>query len=301
MKVPLLRTFSYHYRQKYGTAVGKIPLDLDLVCPNRIKGGCIYCRPASFTPGYLHHSDSIETQLEKAHKQLLRGRFSQYFAYFQQETATAMLASDLLPKLEQVLTQTECIGLILSTRPDYIDQDLLDPLSDLIASSKKECLIEIGLQSIHEKSLRLLNRNHSFDDFLEAHNKVSLYSNLQLGAHLLFGIPGESVEEMCESVQCVCSLGVDALKLHHLQVIAETPLHQMYLDGDVSVFTQQSYMNLLLKIIPMIPPNIVLHRLWTTSHPDILVAPKWNVLPGELSRQLQVQLSENGLEQGCCV
>jgi radical SAM superfamily enzyme len=149
--------------------------------------------------------------------------------------------------------------------------------------------------------LQLLNRNHSFNDFIEAFELISSFETFQAGVHILLGIPGETEDNMMQKVQYVCSLGVDALKLHHLQVIESTPLHKMYVDGKVTLFSRKQYLNLLLKILPVIPQDVVIHRLWTTSHPDILIAPKWNVLPGELSKELHNRMDELGIEQGCLV
>ncbi|WP_319548882.1 TIGR01212 family radical SAM protein [Desulfogranum marinum] len=301
MKAPRVRSFSYHCRQKYGVAVGKIPLDVGITCPNRLRGGCIYCRPASFTPSCLRSEDDIPTQIERGKQHLLKGRFRYYFGYFQQETVTALAQKKLLPLLADVLEDPSCLGLVLSTRPDHLPEELVESLALLIEQSKKDCLIELGLQSVHAKSLELLNRNHSLDDFFGAVDRVKRYDRLQVGAHLIFGIPGESRAEMVQTVECVAGLHLDALKLHHLQVIKDTVLHTMYLQNRFALFSLQEYMDFLLQIIPLIPANVTLHRLWSTSHPSLLVAPKWHVLVGELSRILQRRLEENGVYQGCKV
>ena len=299
MKAPLIRTFSYHCRQKYGMAVGKIPLDVGITCPNRMRGGCIYCRSASFTPSCLRSGDDIPTQIERGKLHLLKGRFRYYFAYFQQETVTALAQEKLLPLLAAVLEDPSCTGLVLSTRPDHLPEKLVESLALLIEQSNKDCLIELGLQSIHAKSLELLNRNHTLDDFLVAVERVKQYDRLQVGAHLIFGIPGESWTDMVQTVEFVAGLKLDALKLHHLQVIKDTTLHAMYLQNRFSLFSLEEYMDFLLRIIPLIPEHVTLHRLWSTSHPSLLVAPKWHVLAGELSRILQQRLTEQGLHQGC--
>ena len=160
---PLLRTFSYHYHHKYGHQVGKIPLDLGMVCPNRSKGGCIFCRSASFTPGYLNKNDNISSQILRGKEKLLKNRFSKYFAYFQQETTTALPTDELMEVFQSVLKDEECVGLILSTRPDHVEQQLLNELAELVTSLEKECLFELGLQSVHSSSLDFLNRNHKSD------------------------------------------------------------------------------------------------------------------------------------------
>ncbi len=295
---PLIRTFSYHCRQKYGRSMGKIPLDAGVVCPNRARGGCIFCRPAGFTPACLRKSDDIFLQVAAGKAGLLKGRFREYFAYFQQESCTAMPAEQLLPLLREVLKDPGCAGLILSTRPDCITKTLLHPLAELVRQTGKDCLFELGLQSVHEKSLTFLNRNHGFADFRGAAERIQAAGAFELGAHLIFGIPGESEAEMLASLAAVCRLGVTHLKLHHLQVIRDTALHDLYRLGKVPLFSREGYLEFLLRALPMIPADVTIHRLWSTAHPDLLVAPKWYILAGQLSRELQERMAERGIWQG---
>ena len=301
MEPPRIRTFSIHCHERYGQAVGKIPLDLGFPCPNRDKGGCIFCRPASFTPQSLRREDSIDQQIRRGKTLLLSGRFRRYLAYFQQETCTALPTDQLLPILHQVLHDPDCLGLILSTRPDAIAVDLPGELSNLARQRGKDCLIELGLQSRHERSLRWLNRNHGYDHFLRAVERLARHRNLQIGVHLILGIPGESEADMHQTLHEVCTLPVHALKLHHLQVIRDTPLHRRYEQGQVPVFSSNAYMELLLGLLPHIPASISLHRLWATSHPALLIAPKWNILAGELSQSLLAQMQARNITQGQAV
>lgn len=298
MNQPRIRTFGVHCRERYGQTIGKIPLDLGLVCPNRTHGGCLFCRPASFTPFALRTSDALGEQIRRGKMLLLKGRFRTYFGYFQQETSTALATDQLIPLLSQVLADPDCRGLILSTRPDAIADDLPPALGRLLRLTGKPCLVELGLQSIHDRSLRLLNRNHDFADFLDAVDRLHRIDGLEIGAHLILGIPGESEADMLATVRTVCALPVQTLKLHHLQVIADTPLHRLHLKGLVPVFARQAYCELLLRLLPHIPATITLHRLWSTAHPDLLVAPRWHCLTGELSKQLQRTMVERGVWQG---
>ena len=293
-----IRTFSHHCRSKYGEGVGKVPVDTGLICPNRTNGGCIYCRAASFTPSCLEKGDSVAIQVEKAKGFLLKGRFKKYFAYFQQETCTAAPVEELLHLFNGLLADKDCVGLILSTRPDAVHEELLDPLAALIKKVGKDCLFELGVQSCHDSSLTLLNRNHTYADFTRAVHLLQSYGCYEVGAHLIFGIPDESDEDMCASVKEICSLKIDALKFHHLQVIKDTPLHKMYQDNLVETFTLQSYLDLLLRVLPLVPQDVTIHRLWATAHPDLLVAPKWNVLASHLSERLRGLMEEQGLYQG---
>lgn len=293
-----IRTFSHHCRLKYGEGIGKVPVDTGLICPNRKSGGCIYCRAESFTPSCLEKGDSVALQVEKAKAFLLKGRFKKYFAYFQQETCTAAPVEELLQLFSELLAANDCVGLILSTRPDAVDKELLDPLAALIHKTGKDCLFELGVQTCHDASLILLNRNHTYADFTGAVELLQSYGCYEVGAHLIFGIPGESHEDMLTSVKEICSLGIDALKFHHLQVIKDTPLQKMYRDKQVHTFSLQSYLDLLLRVLPLVPQDITIHRLWATAHPSLLVAPKWNVLASHLSEQLRVLMREQGLYQG---
>lgn len=293
-----VNTFSRHYRGKYGQAVGKIPLDIGLVCPNREHGGCIYCRSGSFTPSYLDKNDPLAVQLALGKKYLLKDRFRLFFGYFQQETSTALPPAELLPMLAEVLADRDCVGVIISTRPDSLDQLLLEQMAELARSTGKEFLLEIGLQSFHERSLRLLNRNHSVQDFVAAVTRIKALPELLIGVHLILGIPGESEEDMRATLHAVCGLGVDGVKLHHLQVIRDTPLHAMHRRQEVPVFTAEGYLRLLTRLLPEIPRHVVMHRLWSASHPDLLIAPRWDLFAGNLSARLREMMEEQGMYQG---
>jgi len=295
---PRIQSFSQYCRQRYGHPLGKIPLDIGLPCPNRAQGGCIFCRPASFTPTSLRPSDSLTTQLLRGKRLLIKGRFHDYLGYFQQESCTALPTDQLLPLLEQVLSQPDCRGLILSTRPDCIAPDLPAELSRLIDKSGKDCLIELGLQSAHERSLHFLNRNHSFADFTLAVERIAAQPQVQIGVHLILGLPGENRADMLQTLQTVCALPIHALKLHHLQVIRGTHLHTLYKRGEVPVFSLKAYMELLTALLPHIPESITLHRIWSSAHPDLLIAPKWNVLAAELSKTLHATMQDRNIFQG---
>lgn len=297
-ELPLINTFSTHYRQRYGEAIGKIPIDAGVVCPNRQLGGCIFCRPASFTPGYLTHGGDISAQLARGRRQFAKGRFTRYLAYFQQETCTALPVRQLTAYVSQLLAEKDCVGLILSTRPDQLPDALLPELARLVAAAGKECLFELGMQTAHDHSLNLLNRNHTMADVSDAVKRIRASGPFGVGVHLIFGIPGESTQDMLDSLTTACQLGVDAVKLHHLQVIRDTPLHQMYMRGEVQLFSREGYMEFLLQALPLIPAKVVIHRLWATAHPDLLVAPKWNVLAAELSGELVGRMKILGARQG---
>jgi radical SAM protein (TIGR01212 family) len=297
-EAPLINTFSHHCRQKYGEPVGKLPIDVGLVCPNREQGGCIFCRPAGFTAGHLQATDQVLQQVKLGKKHLIGGRFKRYLAYFQQETCTALPREPFLAKIQMVLEDPDCLGLIISTRPDHIPDALLTELASRIGHTGKDCLFELGMQTAHERSLQLLNRNHTFAEVKDGIRRIKAATPFATGVHLIFGIPGESENEMLDSLTAACDLGIDALKLHHLQVIRDTPLHGMYTRGEVELFTLEGYMSFLLRALPHIPARVVLHRLWATAHPDLLVAPNWHILATQLSGELLARMRQQGIRQG---
>jgi len=258
----------------------------------------VFCLPASFTPSYLNPLDHIEQQLTKGKKQLLKTRFVKYLAYFQQESCTATPLPEMTAMLTRIFADADCLGVILSTRPDMIERAMLAEVAALVAAYDKECLIELGLQTRHDRSLQLLNRNHSVQDFIDSVRLIRAFPALQVGAHLIFGIPGESLADMAETIRLVGELGVDAVKLHHLQVMRGTVLADWYAAGRVTVFSLAEYLELLLALLPYLPGHVTVHRLWATAHPNLLIAPKWHVLTADLSRQLQREMDAADLWQG---
>lgn len=298
-----INTFSKYYRNKYGGPVGKIALDAGLVCPNREKGGCIYCSAKSFTPFYLEKGDAIATQLEKGRAYIKSKKFAKYFSYFQQETTTAAPLDELAPMFTLAASGPDCIGLILSTRPDYLEDGLLDTFAGLSKSApaRKEILIELGLQSGHDRTLELLNRNHSFNDFAETAARIKKHPEIELGVHLILGLPGEDLPEMIETINKVVELGVDYIKLHHLQIIKGTPLQDLFYKEPFKVYGPGEYLEMLAELLGHIPKRIVLHRLWSTADPDLLYLPRWDMFSYELNTQLMSIMDERNINQGTFV
>lgn len=293
-----INLFSHYYRRKYGQPVGKIALGLGLPCPNRRLGGCVYCAPASFTPYYLQGGDAIATQLAKGRRYLASRKFGRYFAYFQQETATAAPFAALQAAFAQATAAPECVGLIVSTRPDALADDVLAELAAL--GREREVIIELGLQSAHDRTLDFLNRNHSVADFCATARRVKA-AGLALGVHLIVGLPGEGLSDMVHTVRLVADLGVDAVKFHHLQVIRDTPLHRIHREHPFPLLSPAAYLAIVAQLLAHLPARVVLHRLWSSSDPAILVAPHWGGLGGhELHALLAAIMEGEGISQGCC-
>lgn len=295
-----LNTFGRFAAARYGRPVGKISLDPGGVCPNRSRGGCIYCSPESFRPFYLEPGDSLPGQLDKGRAHLEAKGIGHYLAYFQQETPTAGDRRELMPMLGLPLADARCLGLIISTRPDAVDEELASGLRALAGRfPQKDMLVELGLQSAHDDTLRLLNRNHSVEDFRAA---VSLFRRLapglQLGAHIILGLPGEGLSHMLHTVHWLAGLGLDAVKIHHLQVIRSTRLEQMHGREPLRLYDAGEYLDLLCALLPHIPGRMVIHRFWSNARPDLLVAPRWGLRSQALHERLNDLVRTRGIRQG---
>lgn len=284
---------------RYGQPVGKIALSLGRVCPNRQRGGCTYCAPASFTPYYLDERGSVADQLAQGRRFLEVRKFRRYFAYFQQETSTDGPLEEIFAAFQQAMAGPDCVGLIVSTRPDCLGEGVVDGLASLISKEQgKEVLVEVGLQSSHDKTLRRINRNHTYHDFVEAACRLKA-AKIGLGVHLIIGLPGEDLDDMLTTVQRVTALGVDAIKFHHLQVIRGTILHREYETEPFITYPPHEYLTILARLLAYVPASVVIHRLWSYSDPSLLVQPNWG---GMGAHQLHALLSQimtrEGLGQG---
>ncbi len=294
-----IHVFSRHYRFRYGGPVGKIALDLGVVCPNRRRGGCTYCRPESFTPFYIEPGDGVEAQLDKGRRYLEDKGFRHYFAYLQQETPTAAPLDLLTDTFRLALADPACIGIIVSTRPDFLTDDFLDCFADIAATEpQREFLVELGLQSAHDRTLTRINRNHTWADFVDAMQRLASRPAIGRGVHLIVGLPGETVADYRETVRRVAALGVDAVKFHHLQVVRDTQLAQEHARRPLPLFEPDDYLRVLAELLSLLPARTVVHRLWSTADPDRLVAPRWNLYSYQLNQRLLTIMAAAGLRQG---
>ena len=295
-----INNFSSHYKRKYGKPVGKIALDRGVPCPNRQAGGCVFCAPRSFRPYYLNQGEELHEQIRKGKKFLKRKKCTYYFAYFQQETTTAAPCDELLNDFRAVLSDPLCIGIIISTRPDYLEDRLLDELNGMAGDllRPKEIILELGLQSGHDRSLTFLNRNHTCADFIQAVDRVKARKYLQVGVHLILGIPEEDYADMLHTVHLVCEAGVEHLKIHHLQVIKGTELEKMYQKRPFPVFDVDAYVDLVSRLLMSVPKSVIVHRLWSLSEKGIIVAPCWDLSTFEMAELLMKELCETGRRQG---
>lgn len=272
------RDLNTYFRSLFGTRVHKVTVDAGLSCPNRdgslSTGGCIYCNASGSGTGAHAQGLSIAQQIERSKARIAR-RFKtdKLMAYFQSYTNTYAPIDRLQAMFDEAIGVDGVVGLAIGTRPDCID----GPILDLIESYTLRHLvwIEYGLQSIHDRTLSLINRGHDFACFKRA-VAATRHRNINICTHVILGLPGESREDMLATADAIADLDIDGVKLHLLYVVRGTPLETLYRDGRYRCLEQHEYAELVCAFIERLPETMIIQRLTGDPHPDELVAPLWS-------------------------
>lgn len=275
-----------------GVKVQKISIDAGFTCPNRdgtiSKGGCIYCRNDSFSPSYCNSAENIKSQLEKGKKFFSRKYPDmKYLAYFQSYTGTYNKSPFELSTLyKEAISIPDVIGLVIATRPDCLSDAILSILKDI--NKNTPVFIELGVESSFDSTLKLINRNHSWEDVKEAVKKIADYG-LHCGIHLIAGLPGENKEMILTTIKRVIKLPIETIKLHQLQILEGTVLHEKIKKGEIKVhnYSLEEYLLLCRDIVHLVPDNIIIERFLSQSPPEMVVSPKWGLKNFEFMAKLE--------------
>jgi radical SAM protein (TIGR01212 family) len=290
--------YSNYFRNLYGARVQKVSIDAGFGCPNRDgskgSGGCTYCNNDAFNPSYCHPSKSVTEQIEegiKFHKWRYNEAVS-YLAYFQAYSNTYASLERLKTLYEEALRYPGVIGLIIGTRPDCIDDKKLAYLKEL--SARYYIAIEYGIESCYDKTLKRINRGHTFEDAVTALDKTAFYG-LNAGAHFIFGLPGETREEMLEQVDIISGLPVKTVKFHQLQIIKGTAMEKEFNDNplEFELFTWDEYLDFFVVFLERLNPSIVVERFTGEAPPRFLTGEGW----GKKRTDQIVNLIEKRLEE----
>jgi len=274
--------YSTFIKNNFSERVQKISIDTGFTCPNRDGskgiGGCTYCNNNSFSPNYTRQIKSITKQLEEGILFFSKKYKSQkYFAYFQSYTNTYTDFENLKELFTEAVSYPGVIGLVIGTRPDCINEDIIDFLSDL--SKKYFISLEFGVESTLNKTLNLINRCHTFEETQQAY-EMAKDRGLHLGAHMILGLPGETREDLLNHAKKLSKLPIETLKLHHLQIIKHTMMAKQFKETPAlfNLFTAESYIDLVTDFITLLRPDIIIERFISESPKHLLVAPQWNGL-----------------------
>lgn len=274
-----------------GEKIQKISINTGAGCPNRdgtiARGGCIYCNNRSFTPSYCFGTTSVRDQIEAGKKFFGRKyKDMKFIAYFQSYTNTHKAdAGELKTLYEKALGIDRVVGLAVGTRPDCLPDEVTDILADI--NRRHPVFIELGVETLSDDTLRIINRGHRADASRESIRRLSA-AGLHVGVHLIAGLPGEDTDRILKTIDEICNLPVESIKLHHLQVLKETPLQRMIESGELKIpmFSIDDYIDLSVKIIRRVPRGIAIERFLASSPPDMVVYPKWGLKNYEFTNKL---------------
>ena len=275
--------YSNYFKTTFGERVQKVSVDAGFTCPNRDgflgKGGCTYCDNDAFNPSYCSPKKSVKQQITEGiefHKVRYR-KANKYLAYFQPYSNTYAPLEKLIKIYDEALSIPEIIGLVIGTRPDCVDDEKLEYFSKL--SKKNYVIIEYGIESCYNKTLEKINRGHTFEQAVEAIEKTSR-KGIKTGAHLIFGLPGESRDEMLEEAKILSKLPLNNIKFHQLQIIKNTVLSQQYKNNpeDFNFFTLDEYIDFIIRFLEMLNPNFVIERFAGEVPPRFLDGPGWGLI-----------------------
>ena len=297
-------TYDYYLKQTFGGKCAKIPLDAGFTCPNIDgrcgRGGCIYCSGRGSGDFAQLPTMSIEEQYERT-RAMLSGKWSveRCIPYFQAHTNTYAPVSVLRPLFERALALPGVVGLNIATRADCLEPDVVTCLAEM--AERTVLTVELGLQSAHDRTAALINRGHTWTQFLQGYHALSAASDrIHVCVHLIFGLPGESEEDMLETVRRVAALRPHQVKIHLLHVIRGTVLGDWYERGDYAPMERQRYIEVVSRALTLLPPTTVIGRLTGDGMADDLLAPEWSRRKVSVINDIDKYMFEHDLVQGMC-
>lgn len=293
-------TLNYYLKTKYNTKVVKISLNAGFTCPNidgtKGYGGCIYCsKTGSGEFGGNKEKTLTEQFYEVKEKIDKKWPNSKYIAYFQARTNTYAPLNILKEYYETVLAIPNVIGIAISTRPDSIKKEVLDYLTEL--NKRTNLTIELGLQTIHDKTSKLINRCHTLEEF-ENMVKELQKRNIEVVVHIINGLPYETKEMMIETVKYLNNLKIDGIKIHMLNIIKDTPLETLYKQEKFHVLTKEEYIDIVTTQLQYLDPKIVIHRITSDPDPKELIEPTWLIKKFCLLNDIDKHMKKNNIYQG---
>ena len=292
--------FGQHLKEVFGEKVLKISVDAGFSCPNRDgkagKNGCIYCSEGShYLPEEQRNLPVREQLISSISRIREKLDVNKFIAYFQAYSNTYSPISNLKKLYDEALSVDGIIGLSIGTRPDCLSDKTLDLLEEY--AEKTYLWLEIGLQSIHNKTLKFINRGHTFEQFMDAVERAK-GRGFKICTHVILGLPGESYDSIMETAKAVGELGIDGIKLHHLHVLKGTPLEKIYLNKGFNLLDEDSYVNLVCDFLEYLPHDIIIQRLVGDAPNDRLVAPLWSLSKSDIIRAIDKEMERRGSYQG---
>ena len=293
-------TWNYYLRNNFGQKIFKVSINAGFTCPNIdgkvAYGGCTYCSKEGSGDFAGNPKDNLIKQFKDI-KEMMHKKWpnAKYIGYFQAYTNTYAPLEILKEKYETILEQEDVVGLSISTRPDCLEDDVVEYLGEL--NKRTNLWVELGLQTIHDSTSKIINRGHDYQTFLDGLAKLKA-KNIKVVVHIINGLPGEDYNMMMETAKAVADLKVDGIKIHLLHVIKNTPMEKMLQKGMMKLMTQDEYVNLVCDQLEILPPEMIIHRLTGDGKKEDLVGPLWSLKKWEVLNQIDDTLKLRDSYQG---
>ena len=294
------REYSKYLESIFGHRTQRISIDAGFTCPNVdgtvARGGCVYCDNRSFTPskafGRMDIIQQIDAQIGKVRN---RYKAKSFLAYFQAATNTFADLDRLKFLYDEAVSHPDINGLIISTRPDCVPDEVLD-LIDTYAE-RMYVSVEYGLQTIHNRTLKWMNRGHGSEAYTDAMNR-SRGRKFEVSTHVILGLPGESREEMIETARVVASSGTKSVKVHNLHVVTNTLMARQYERGEISILERAEYIEVLIDFLEHLHPEMVMQRIMGDAPSKHMIAPLWTLDKQGFLRAVHSRMQERDAYQG---
>ena len=293
-------TLDYYYKHKFGCKIAKISLNARFTCPNKDGtkgvGGCIYCSKLG-SGDYAGKPNKSLTEQFYEIKEIMDKKWpnTKYIGYFQANTNTYAPVSVLKEKYEEILKIDSVVGLNIATRSDSITNECLDYLEEL--SKRTYLTIELGLQTIHEKTNKLINRGETLQEFEEMLTKLR-NKNINVVVHIINGLPYETKQDMLETIKYVNNLDIQGIKIHMLHVIKGTKLEELFNKEHFHILTREEYVDIVCDELELLREEIVINRITGDPNPDDLIEPKWLIKKFGVLNEIDKEMAKRNTYQG---
>jgi radical SAM protein (TIGR01212 family) len=295
--------YSTYFKTKFSVRVQKIAVNAGFTCPNRDGtkgvGGCTYCNNETFNPFYCSPIKSITQQINEGIAFFEpKYKTQQYLVYFQAYTNTYGNLELLKKVWSEALSHPKVLGLVIGSRPDCVDDQVLDYISEL--SKKYYIVLELGIETTLDRTLEIINRCHSHSDSVDSINRAA-QRGIEIGVHVILGLPGESRDEILSHADVLSNLPINTLKLHHLQIIRGTKMEKQFIENpeEFQLFIADDYINFVVEFVARLNPRIVIERFISEAPQNLLVAPKWGGLKNfEIVHRIEKKMKQYNIWQG---
>ncbi len=272
------RTVGQYWKEKFGEKVYRVSIDGGFTCPTRDGtkgyGGCYFCDEEGSVIHNNESPDDISIQIEKGISRLKKKGINKFIAYFQSYTSTYAPVDILRKKYSSVFTHKGVVGISVSTRPDCVNEENVNLLYEV--ANQYYTIVELGIQSVHQRSLNFSGRKHTVLDSKRAVRILKQKAGIEVVAHVILGLPGETKQDMIETAKTISEWGIDGVKLHHLYIVENTLFAREFRNGNIEVFEEvEDYVEIAREFLDNLTENIIIHRFSGYAAEDRLIAPDW--------------------------